>query len=96
MHPLAAQITSEVLIAAIVGLVTGGAAVLSVLDRRRRDITQTWKELAEAKSAQNDELVRRVTSLETRVDVLQSAWADDLSTTIADRVVAHLDARSRP
>jgi len=84
---LAWEVAGTQVVAFVVGSVTTGSIVLGLVDKRRREITQTWRELAEAKTAEANDCDERMTKLEARVDLLQSNFVDRLATHVAQAVV---------
>mgnify|MGYP007071606388 CR=1 FL=1 len=81
------EVAGSQLVAFVVGGVTAGSAVLGLVDKRRREITQTWRELAEAKTAEASDCDERMTKLEARVDLLQSSFVDRIATHVAQAVL---------
>ncbi len=92
---LAAEVTAQGLAGYVVAAVAGGVTVAGVFDRRRKEITATWKELAEAKAALTDEQDRRLATLEAKVEILQSSFMAEMVSAVASGVVAHLKGQDR-
>lgn len=84
---LALEVSGGQIVAFVIGVVSSGSIVLGLVDKRRREITQTWRELAEAKTAEANDCDERMTKLEARVDLLQSSFVDRLAEHVAQAVV---------
>ncbi len=93
MHLFAATIElgPDLLIAALLGALAGAPVVASAFDRRRAQVADTWRELAEGRAAQVDELTRKVAALEARVDVLSGEFVGRMAHEVAVAVVDALE-----
>jgi hypothetical protein len=65
------------------GIAVGGAAV-SVYDKRRRELTETYRQLYEAKSDKVEELETELRALQAQVDLLLSDFTAKLAQGITD------------
>lgn len=75
--------TSELFSFLTGGLLFGGAAI-GIYDKRRRELTEMYKQLYEAKSDKVEELEREVHSLKVQVDLFMSDFTAKLAVGITD------------
>lgn len=83
----------DTIVAALLGALAGAPIVANAFDRRRQAVAYTWRELAEGRAAQVDELTRRVAELEARVDVLRGEFVGRMAHEVASAVTEALTTR---
>jgi outer membrane murein-binding lipoprotein Lpp len=86
------EIGIETLIAALVGALAGAPIIASAFDRRREQVSSTWRELAEGRAAQVDELTTKVAHLEAKVDLLASNFVSQMAHEVASAVMETMEA----
>lgn len=90
---LGAEIGLSQVVSGVVGAATSAALLLGILDKRRKDISNTWKELYEAKKEENSELENRLTRCEARVEFFESAFIRKVAQGVTDAIIHELDER---
>lgn len=87
-------VDADTVVAIVIGVVSGVVGTLGLLDRRRKEITATWKELAEARGSTVAEQDQRIAKLEARLDLFQSGFIRDLAHEVTAAVVEAIGDRT--
>lgn len=89
------QLGLSTIVAALLGALAGAPIVANAFDRRRQAVADTWRELAEGRAAQVDELTRRVADLEARLNVLSGEFVGRMAHEVSTAVVEALEKAPR-
>lgn len=81
---LGAEVSATEIWSFLIGGLTFGAAAIGIYDKRKRELTETYKQLYEAKSDKVEELEREVRGLKAQVDLLMSDFTAKLAVGITD------------
>lgn len=93
VHVYAFEIGPSQIVSAVVGCVSAAVILLGIFDKRRKDISQTWKDLYEAKSVELTERDKRLARLEAEVDLLKSDFSKNLADGVTTAILRILDDR---
>lgn len=85
------QLGADTVVAALVGALAGAPVIANAFDRRRQAVSSTWRELAEGRAAQVDELERKVAVLEARLDVLSGEFVTRMAHEVSVAVTEALE-----
>lgn len=92
---LAFEVSAQAIVSFFLGALGVGGAAISIYDKRKRELTQTYKDLYEAKSAEVEVLQDKVTRLEARVDFFESGFTKGLAKGVVDAIYQILE-QDRP
>jgi len=92
---LAFEVGLREISAALIGAIGAGGAAIGVYDKRRRELTETYKGLYEAKTELVSQLETKVARLEARIDFFESDYMRKFTEGIVEAVFRYLEESGR-
>jgi hypothetical protein len=79
----------------VVGFLIAIPTVAGAIQLQRRNATQIWKDLYEAKVVEGEQRDRRMTRLEAKVDLLESNFVQQVAKGVAEAALQFMEERHK-
>jgi len=79
--------TLSLVVTAIVSGSAGAAGTFGIVGKRKDDLADVYKRLYEAKLTETDDMAKRITRLESQVNLFQSNFVSQIAAGVTDAVV---------